>query len=93
MTNVGMMGITLSIPVLNPPQSGILAIAAKRDSVVLENGELRSRPVMAVTLVADHRLVDGATGAAFLGQVREHVENPGLILSATERKGSAPEDA
>ena len=93
LTNVGMMGVTLSIPVLNPPQSGILAIAAKRDSVVLENGELRSRPVMAVTLVADHRLVDGATGAAFLRQVKEHVENPGPILSATERKGSAPEDA
>ena len=80
LTNVGMMGITLSIPVLNPPQSAILAVGAKRDHVVLEDGELRSIPVTTITVVADHRVVDGAAGARFLGRVKKLMENPWLVL-------------
>lgn len=81
LTNVGMMGITLSIPVLNPPQSGILAVGTKRDHLTLEDGQLRSIPVSTVTLVADHRVVDGAISARFLGRLKELVENPWLALS------------
>ena len=80
LTNVGMMGITLSIPVLNPPQSGILAVGARRARLVLQDGELRSIPMTTITLVADHRVVDGAVGARFLGQVKNLLENPWLVL-------------
>ncbi len=84
LTNVAMMGITLSVPLLNPPQSGILGVAAKRAHLKLENGELKSIPVATVTLVADHRIVDGAASAAFLARLKELVENPWLVLSGKE---------
>jgi pyruvate/2-oxoglutarate dehydrogenase complex dihydrolipoamide acyltransferase (E2) component len=89
LTNVGMLGITLSIPVLNPPQSGILAVGAKRDQVTMPNGELKSIPVVTITLVSDHRIVDGAASAAFLGRIKEFVENPELALLESKGSGSA----
>jgi pyruvate dehydrogenase E2 component (dihydrolipoamide acetyltransferase) len=76
LTSVGMMGITLSIPLLNPPQSGILAVASTRAQLTVANGELKSIPVATITLVADHRVVDGAASTAFLRSVKELVENP-----------------
>lgn len=90
LTNVGMMGITLSIPVLNPPQSGILAVGAEREHLILQDGELRSIPVTTITLVADHRVVDGATGAQFLGRVKNLMENPWLAFLSKEGSVSAP---
>jgi pyruvate dehydrogenase E2 component (dihydrolipoamide acetyltransferase) len=88
LTNVGMMGITLSIPLLNPPQSGILAVAAKRAQAVVEAGELKSIPVTTLTVVADHRVVDGAGAAAFLRRLSELVQNPGPALSEGRAAGS-----
>lgn len=76
MTNVGMLGIALSIPLLNPPQSGILGIGARRTQVVLEDNKLWTIPVTWVTAVTDHRVVDGAASAAFLQQVKALIENP-----------------
>ncbi len=76
MTNVGMMGITLSIPLLNPPQSAILGIGAKRTQVVLEDNRLWAIPVTWITAVTDHRVVDGAASAAFLQRVKALIENP-----------------
>ncbi len=84
LTNVGMMGITFSLPLLNPPQSGILAVAAKRAHLTVENGELRSIPVTMITVVADHRIVDGAASAAFLARVKELIENPWLVMPRQE---------
>lgn len=92
LTNVGMMGITLSIPLLNPPQSGILAVAAKRARVTIEDGQLKSVPVATITLVADHRVVDGAIGAAFLGHVSELVQNPWLALLESQASGRSLSD-
>jgi pyruvate dehydrogenase E2 component (dihydrolipoamide acetyltransferase) len=80
LTNVGMLGITLSIPLLNPPQSGILAVAAKRAHAVVESGELKSIPVTTLTAVADHRVVDGAGAAAFLRRLSELAQNPETVL-------------
>jgi pyruvate dehydrogenase E2 component (dihydrolipoamide acetyltransferase) len=89
LTNVGMMGITLSIPLLNPLQSAILAVAAKRDHVVIQAGELKSIPVTTLTVVADHRVVDGAAAAAFLRRLSELVRNPGPALLESSAGGSA----
>ena len=81
LTNVGMLGIELSVPVLNPPQSAILGVGARRTRLTLENGQVKSTPVMSITLVSDHRLVDGAVQGAFLQTFREYLENPALALT------------
>lgn len=79
-TNVGMLGITLSIPLLNPPQSGILAIGAKRAQLVLKNGQPVTIPVTLITVTFDHRVVDGVAAAAFLQRLKELMENPRSVL-------------
>lgn len=79
-TNVGMLGITLSIPLLNPPQSGILAVGAKRAQLVLTNGQPVTIPVTLITVTFDHRVVDGVAAAAFLQRLKELMENPRSIL-------------
>ncbi len=81
LTNVGMLGIELSIPVLNPPQSAILGVGARRTKLVLDNGQIKTIPVMSVTLVVDHRMVVGSMQGAFLKTFREFIENPALVLS------------
>jgi pyruvate dehydrogenase E2 component (dihydrolipoamide acetyltransferase) len=80
LTNVGMLDITLSIPLLNPPQSGILGIGAEETKVMLEDNKLWSVAVAWITLVSDHRVVDGAAAATFLRQVKALIENPGAVL-------------
>ncbi len=79
-TNVGMLGITLSIPLLNPPQSGILAIGAKRAQLVLKDGQPMTIPVALITVTFDHRVVDGVAAAAFLQRLKELMENPRSVL-------------
>lgn len=82
LTNVGMLGIEFSVPLLNPPQSAILGVGARRTKLALENGLVKQVPVMSVTLVSDHRIVDGAVQGAFLRTLREYMENPTLVLTA-----------
>lgn len=84
LTNVGMLGITLSIPLLNPPQSAIVGVGARREQAALEGGEIKVKPVIAVTVVADHRVIDGAAVAAFLGQIKQLLEHPGAALGAVD---------
>jgi len=75
-----MLGITLSIPLLNPPQSAILGIGAKHTHLTLDDGRLKAIPLILVTVVADHRVVDGAASGAFLMRVKELMEKPTLAL-------------
>ncbi len=82
LTNVGMLGIELSIPVLNPPQSAILGVGARRTRLILDNGQIKSIAVMSVTLVVDHRMVDGSVQGAFFKTFKEFIENPALVLTA-----------
>lgn len=79
-TNVGMLGITLSIPLVNPPQSGILAIGAKRDQLVLKDGQPVTIPVTLITVSFDHRVVDGVAAAEFLQRLKELMEDPRSVL-------------
>lgn len=66
-SNLGMYGIDQFTAIINPPQAGILAIAAAKKKVVVgENNEIQIRPMMNVTLTYDHRIVDGAPAAQFL---------------------------
>ena len=80
MTNVGMLGIGLSIPLLNPPQSAILGIGAEDNKVLLKDNKVYSIPVAWFTATTDHRVVDGAAAATFLQEIKGLVENPRAII-------------
>jgi len=79
-SNLGMFGIERFIAVLNPPQAAILAVGSTEEKPVAVDGEVVVRPRMELTLTCDHRAIDGATGARFLGDVKAFLEEPGLAL-------------
>lgn len=79
-SNLGMFGIERFIAVLNPPQAAILAVGATEEKPVVVDGEVVVRQRMELTLTCDHRAIDGATGAQFLGDVKAYLEEPGLAL-------------
>ena len=79
-SNLGMFGVEAFVAVLNPPQAAILAVAATEERPVARDGDLVVRPMMTVTLTVDHRAVDGAPAAHFLGTVKSMLEEPGLAL-------------
>lgn len=73
MSNLGMMGIDRFDAILNVPQVAILAVGTTRQRPVWNGGEPGWRPIAQLTLTCDHRAVDGATGAAFLTALRDHL--------------------
>jgi pyruvate dehydrogenase E2 component (dihydrolipoamide acetyltransferase) len=80
-SNLGMFGVDAFTAVINPPEAAILAVGATRKDVVFRDGEVVPRDRMTLTLSIDHRACDGATGAAFLGQLAELLENPLRIVA------------
>lgn len=79
-SNLGMMGVTEFTAIINPPGSAILAVGAVRKVPVVVDDDLRVGQRMNLTLSCDHRVVDGALGAQFLGEVRRLLENPLTLL-------------
>jgi pyruvate dehydrogenase E2 component (dihydrolipoamide acetyltransferase) len=79
-SNLGMMGVTEFTAIINPPGSAILAVGAVRKVPVVVDDDIRVGERMNVTLSCDHRVVDGALGAQFLGEVRRLLENPLTLL-------------
>ncbi len=79
-SNLGMFGIEEFTAIINPPDSCILAVGGIIEKPIVKNGELAIGNMMKVTLSCDHRVVDGATGAAFLNTVKEILEDPIRIL-------------
>jgi pyruvate dehydrogenase E2 component (dihydrolipoamide acetyltransferase) len=75
-SNLGMFGVDRFDAIINPPQVAILAVGAASDRVVARNGQPAVAKVVTLTLSCDHRVVDGATGAKFLGTLRELLEAP-----------------
>ncbi len=80
-SNLGMFQVDAFTAIIVSPQAGILAVGAIVDRVVAIDGEAAVRPMMALTLSADHRVVDGASAAAFLGDVVAAIREPGSWLS------------
>jgi len=80
-SNLGMYGTDSFQAILNPPQSGILAVGTARDAVVVDRGEPAVGKVMTVNLSADHRAVDGALAAEWMKTFRHYLENPLLLLA------------
>jgi pyruvate dehydrogenase E2 component (dihydrolipoamide acetyltransferase) len=79
-SNLGMFGIEEFTAIINPPDACILAIGSIKQTVKFEDGVAKPTGVMKVTLSCDHRVVDGATGAAFLQTVKQLLEDPMRML-------------
>lgn len=79
-TNGGVFGSLLSMPILNPPQSAILGMHKIEERPVVENGQIVIRPMMYVALSYDHRLIDGKDSVQFLVSVKEFLEDPSRLL-------------
>jgi pyruvate dehydrogenase E2 component (dihydrolipoamide acetyltransferase) len=76
LSNLGMLGIDEFIAIINPPESAILAVGQiKQRSVVLE-GHTVVKPIVYLTLSIDHRVLDGAVSAKFLGDLKDAIEAP-----------------
>ncbi len=81
-SNLGMFGIDEFTAIINPPDACIMAVGGIKQTPVVKDGLIVPGYVMKVTLSCDHRVVDGATGAAFLQTFRNLLENPVLLLGA-----------
>jgi pyruvate dehydrogenase E2 component (dihydrolipoamide acetyltransferase) len=79
-SNLGMFGIESFTAIVNPPDSCILAIGGIKEVPVVKNGQVVPGNVMKVTLSCDHRVVDGATGSAFLQTFKQYMESPVSML-------------
>jgi pyruvate dehydrogenase E2 component (dihydrolipoamide acetyltransferase) len=79
-SNMGMMGVKNFQAIVNPPQATILAVGAGERRPVARGDAIVIEQLMSVTLSTDHRAVDGALGAEFLGAIKMYLEEPGLML-------------
>lgn len=79
-SNLGMMGIEEFTAIINPPDACILAVGGISEVPVVKNGQIVPGHVMKMTMSCDHRVVDGATGAAFLQTLKGFLENPVSML-------------
>jgi len=79
-SNLGMFGIESFTAIINPPDACILAVGGINEVPVVKDGAIVPGNIMKVTLSCDHRVVDGATGAAFLQDFKNLLENPVLML-------------
>jgi pyruvate dehydrogenase E2 component (dihydrolipoamide acetyltransferase) len=79
-SNLGMFGIKNFTAIINPPQSCIIAVGAGEARAIVVNGKTEVASVMTVTMSADHRVVDGSTGAKFLVTLKQFIEEPASML-------------
>ena len=80
-SNLGKFGIEQFTAIINPGQTAILAVGAiQKELVPAEDDEIEIRPMMRMTLSADHRVIDGAVAAKFLADLCEALESPSVIL-------------
>ncbi len=79
-TNGGIFGSMMSMPILNYPQAAILGMHAIKERPVVENGEVVIRPMMYIALTYDHRIVDGREAVSFLVKVKDCLEDPSRLV-------------
>ena len=79
-SNLGMYGIKNFTSIINPPQSCIIAVGAGEERPIVVNGKIEIATMMTVTMSADHRVVDGGTGAKFLQTLKQFIEEPASML-------------
>jgi len=79
-TNVGSVGGMFSTPIINPPEIAILGIHRIRDMPLVIDGKIEARKVMGISMCFDHRVVDGAIATEFMNEIKQHLEDPDLML-------------
>ncbi|WP_460554992.1 pyruvate dehydrogenase complex dihydrolipoamide acetyltransferase, partial [Hymenobacter daeguensis] len=79
-SNLGMFGIDEFTAIINPPDACILAVGGIKQTAIVKDGALAIGNIMKVTLSCDHRVVDGATGAAFLQTLKSLLEDPMRLM-------------
>ena len=75
-TNLGADGVDVLYPIINPPQVAIVGAGSIREQPWVEDGQLLVRPILTLTLAADHRVTDGRVGARFLRAVADLLAHP-----------------
>ena len=81
-TNLGMMGVDLFNPLINPPQVAILGIGSMKKVNTIKDESIKVKYSMNLCLTFDHRVVDGAYAAKFLLKIKEFLENPSTIMGS-----------
>jgi 2-oxoglutarate dehydrogenase E2 component (dihydrolipoamide succinyltransferase) len=79
-SNGGVYGSLMSMPILNAPQSGILGMHKIQERPVVHAGKIEARPMMYLALTYDHRVVDGQGAVTFLVRVKENLEEPARLV-------------
>lgn len=79
-SNMGMYGIESFTAIINPPESAILAVGSIVDTYVKLDQSMVEKPIMKMTICADHRVVDGVVAANFLNDVKNVLENPYFLI-------------
>lgn len=79
-TNVGSVGAVFSTPIINPPEVAIMGVHRIKDMPWVVDGEIKVRKIMGVSMCFDHRVMDGAIATEFMNVVKEHLEDPDLML-------------
>jgi pyruvate dehydrogenase E2 component (dihydrolipoamide acetyltransferase) len=78
-TNLGMLGVHTFIPIINPPQAAILGVGTIEDKPVIVKGKIEARSRLNLSLVYDHRIINGAEAARFLQTMKRILENPSAL--------------
>jgi pyruvate dehydrogenase E2 component (dihydrolipoamide acetyltransferase) len=80
-TNLGSFRVDAFDAILNPPQAAILAVGRIKERALVENGQLTAAPAFTLSLSVDHRVLDGARAARFLGDLVDLLEMPSLAIA------------
>jgi pyruvate dehydrogenase E2 component (dihydrolipoamide acetyltransferase) len=80
-SNLGLYDVTNFVAILSHPQAGILAVGRAQERAVVRDGHIVARPILEMTISADHRVTDGVGAAEFLVEVKRLLENPLLLLN------------
>jgi len=80
-TNLGMYGVDVFTPIINPPETAILGVGRVAEKPMAVDGQMVVRPVMQLSLTFDHRVVDGAPAAEFLQKLKQKLESPETLLA------------
>ncbi len=78
-TNLGMYGVDLFVPIINPPEAAILGVGRIAEKPRVVDKQIVARTTMQLSLTFDHRLVDGAPAAEFLKKVKQNLESPNAL--------------